>query len=693
MACSGFWGGGRPSNLRCVGELAVIKAMRLLCGNRRALHRRFSTRLADLTPLTNNIGALGNLAGRALTPVQVESLHEAVAHHGAVALRGVPFATLDEFLEFARTFGTPARVGASQSDVQLYVAKGTEQTRAPRGSDHFHSDNSYLERPAALTLLYLIDGAHSTRTELCDAGYAWDTLDETTRALIETPSLMGVHASDHNAGAPPPTLGRGEMQPSRRTAMHPLVRSQPHTGRPALYVNPLYTVCVHATKGAAPFPPADGERLLSGCMTHLLAPQHRSAFEWRAPGDLLIVDNSRMLHRAGTRDMPPGSVRRMLRISIAGGPPMPYGKAAPAVGVAPRHPARGPASSTFGTRVAHLSTWSAAVEPPATSQSAATRAACADSMQGLSSDWDPATMHLLRAMLPGMTPAQLDSLAVRHPPLTRLGVDDASACLGVLKASAAGLNGRHLAAVLRAQPSILTRPPAQLADTCAMLRQLLDAARAKAQPLAPLLRSCPRALLSDAAALHATCEALRRRGASLRPVLTKHFEAVTLPAAHVDAVLDFLDADVGCGARGAVELATAYPAVLSHSIERHLRPLLVYLTDELRVADPTLRELWANAADTERVLRAAAELLRQVGYTDEVLSAQPLLLCYSLEQRLHPRATLARRLVDDGQLASLPPLHTLAATSDAVFCVHVGYEHGAWKALQRTLRHQRDSAG
>ena len=47
-----------------------------------------------------------------------------------------------------------------------------------------------------------------------------------------------------------------------------------------------------------------------------------AAFEWRAPGDLLLIDNARMLHRATTRHMPVGCRRKMLRVSIAGSVPL-----------------------------------------------------------------------------------------------------------------------------------------------------------------------------------------------------------------------------------------------------------------------------------------------------------------------------------------------------------------------------------
>ncbi len=47
------------------------------------------------------------------------------------------------------------------------------------------------------------------------------------------------------------------------------------------------------------------------------------AFEWRQPGDLLIWDNARMLHRATTLEsLAVGASRKMLRVSVGGSAPI-----------------------------------------------------------------------------------------------------------------------------------------------------------------------------------------------------------------------------------------------------------------------------------------------------------------------------------------------------------------------------------
>ena len=79
-------------------------------------------------------------------------------------------------------------------------------------------------------------------------------------------------------------------------------------------------------------------------------------------------------------------------------------------------------------------------------------------------------------------------------------------------------------------------------------------------------------------------------------------------------------------------------------------------------------------------------MLQRTGYPVEELRADPTLLCYSFEQRLRPRAKFVRSRVDAGHLAALPPLATLAASSDAEFCEAVGCRLEEWRAGGREFR-------
>ena len=59
-------------------------------------------------------------------------------------------------------------------------------------------------------------------------------------------------------------------------------------------------------------PETDGNHLSPYC----------AAWRWRSGGDLLVIDNATMLHRATTAAMAAGAERRMLRVSVRGEAPV-----------------------------------------------------------------------------------------------------------------------------------------------------------------------------------------------------------------------------------------------------------------------------------------------------------------------------------------------------------------------------------
>ena len=89
---------------------------------------------------------------------------------------------------------------------------------------------------------------------------------------------------------------------------HPLVFTQPETGRKVLNLSPLFACYIEGMQNA------DGDALLADLAGHILdspAYHHR----WTL-AEMVLWDNWRMLHSA--RGVPPGERRRMRRTTIAG---------------------------------------------------------------------------------------------------------------------------------------------------------------------------------------------------------------------------------------------------------------------------------------------------------------------------------------------------------------------------------------
>jgi taurine dioxygenase len=180
----------------------------------------------------------------------------------------------------------------------------------------WHTDLSYLPAPPDFTLLYCLDAPPSGGDTIWANQYmAHDTLSP---GLRET--LAGLDAV-HSAGM---AYGDGgyldgvkhlmstEIAPSaeaRKEESHPAVIAHRETGRPALYVNPVYTTRIAGWSSAES----------QGLLGHLYKHAVNENFTWRlrwAKGMLAIWDNRCTQHFA-MNDYH-GHRREMVRTSVKG---------------------------------------------------------------------------------------------------------------------------------------------------------------------------------------------------------------------------------------------------------------------------------------------------------------------------------------------------------------------------------------
>jgi taurine dioxygenase len=179
----------------------------------------------------------------------------------------------------------------------------------PDGEMQFHTDQCYIERPAAASILYAIEVPRTGGNTLFANMYlAYETLPDEIKSRID--GRKAVNAYDYaNASVKRGTrVGEGVPQYS-----HPIVRTHPATGRKALYVNRLMTVAIEG------MPEAESEELLNFLFDH--QEQRRFVYEhvWRA-GDILMWDNRCTLHARS--DFSAAERRLMRRVTILGEKPV-----------------------------------------------------------------------------------------------------------------------------------------------------------------------------------------------------------------------------------------------------------------------------------------------------------------------------------------------------------------------------------
>lgn len=180
------------------------------------------------------------------------------------------------------------------------------------GNFFWHTDASYMRRPASTTLLYAIDIPPSGGDTLfANMHAAYDALPAATRQRID--GLRAIHSweqSRHNSGSRP--ASREEIEAAPPVA-HPLVRTHPETGRKGLYLG-------NHTSHIEGMPLEEGRALLKELLAHATQAQFLYRHRWRA-GDIVIWDNRSLLHKA-TDDFDMGNyVRRLHRTVVQGDVP------------------------------------------------------------------------------------------------------------------------------------------------------------------------------------------------------------------------------------------------------------------------------------------------------------------------------------------------------------------------------------
>ena len=278
----------------------------------------------EVQPVSPALGAeiTGVDLSRRLSAEAFDAVHDALLAHGAVFIRGQRLEP-HHLIEFASRFG-PLNVHPMMKPLDGYPAI-LEIVKNPEDRNNFggswHTDLSYLERPALASLLYAREIPPVGGDTLFSNMYlAYEALSAGLRRLLA--GLRAIHNTrliyTPDAQEAAGIIGdAGSMQRSRRNdsheeAIHPVVRTHPETGRKALYVNCNFTIRFEDMSEAESAP------LLRFLFAHLEQPEFTCRFRW-SEGAVALWDNRCTQHYA-LNDYH-GHRRVMQRVSIEGDRP------------------------------------------------------------------------------------------------------------------------------------------------------------------------------------------------------------------------------------------------------------------------------------------------------------------------------------------------------------------------------------
>ena len=226
------------------------------------------------------------------------------------------------FLAAIATFGTP-QLRTEIPHVPGFPAVTTlsSEDRDIKGDGkrliagaQWHSDDSFMAEPSALTALYgIVVPPTGGDTQFANMYAAYEALPAATRQRLG--GLKVVHMMKPARD----DIGRtrsiaADILAQRPPSIHPLVRTHPETRRKALYISRNRMDHIVGMERA------EGHRLIDELVAHATQPAFTYRHTWRQ-GDIVIWDNRCLMHKANG-DYPEGARRFMQRIIVAGSEPV-----------------------------------------------------------------------------------------------------------------------------------------------------------------------------------------------------------------------------------------------------------------------------------------------------------------------------------------------------------------------------------
>lgn len=240
------------------------------------------------TPLTGSVGAAVDCISLSepLSGEQLEQLREAFRRHCVLVFRDQQLAPAPQ-LAFARLWGEPM-VSALLSKLQLGEYPEVVQIRTTSkelvSTEAWHYDAPHTPVPPKITMLSAQVIPAGGDTMWSNQYLAYESLSPVMQRMLEG---LRVHFR-----AVKLARSQGVMDSDVPSAVHPLVRTHPETGRKALYIGHADNVV-----GIEGMHEAESRPLLNFLYQHSTQPDNIYRHMWRA-GDVVMWDNRCTMHYA-----------------------------------------------------------------------------------------------------------------------------------------------------------------------------------------------------------------------------------------------------------------------------------------------------------------------------------------------------------------------------------------------------------
>ena len=277
----------------------------------------------SITPIAGALGAEvdGVDLSKPLSDGLIAEIRASLLKHQVIFFRDQHM-TPEQHLAFGQRFGElqvhDFVEGTEDHKEILEVRKEADETLNFGGG--WHTDVSYLERPALGSVLYAHEvPEYGGDTLFANQYLAYETLSDGMKALLD--AMTAIHSARRPYGVNAPRAfhtGPSSMQfhfteAAHGEVEHPVIRTHVETGRKSLYVNRTFTLRFKDMTEA------ESATLLDYLCDHAVRPEFTCRFRWQ-PNSIAFWDNRCVQHNA-INDYH-GQRRVMHRVTIEGERPV-----------------------------------------------------------------------------------------------------------------------------------------------------------------------------------------------------------------------------------------------------------------------------------------------------------------------------------------------------------------------------------
>ena len=249
----------------------------------------------NIKPFAPNLGAVitnVNLSND-INDAELKGIRDAFHKYQVLFFQNQSEISPENHIKLGRCFGDlhihPA-APKMKNYPQIFEIHTDKNSKISNGAEDFHSDVSCDREPPLGTMLQLhILPECGGDTMFANMYMAYEALSNPMQKFLS--DLKASHESEHFYSGRYKTESNGQSKTQYPSAIHPVIRTHPETGKKAIFVNKFFTTRIVGLE------PQESKFILDFLFSHIEKTEFQIRYRWNK-NDMAFWDNRCTIHKA-----------------------------------------------------------------------------------------------------------------------------------------------------------------------------------------------------------------------------------------------------------------------------------------------------------------------------------------------------------------------------------------------------------